>query len=87
LSISRRSIATSLSKESPDAADRFIAELWRKIQFYALTPEIGLPRPDLADDLRSFTFKRHYVVIYRPEADGLHVLRVFHGSRDYPALI
>ena len=44
---------------------------------------MGEPRTDLDDDLRSFTFKRNYVVIYRPIPDGIDVLRVFHGAREY----
>ena len=44
---------------------------------------MGEPRLDLDDDLRSFAFKRNYVVIYRPIPGGIDVLRVFHGARDY----
>ena len=35
------------------------------------------------DDRRSFTIERNDVVIDRPLPDGIDVLRVFHGARDY----
>jgi len=33
-----------------------------------------------------FTFKKNYVVIYRPIGDGVDVLRILHGRRDYSRL-
>ena len=75
-----------VERESPAAADRFLDELLQKLELYSESPLIGLARPDLAEEVRSFTFKRTYVVIYRPLADGIDVLRVFHGKRDYPSL-
>ena len=67
-------------------ADRFIRDLHSKFQQYAHQREMGEPRPDLGEGLRSFAFMKNYVVIYRPLKDGIDVLRVFHGARDYPTL-
>lgn len=41
--------------------------------------------PDLGEGIRIFAFGK-YVVIYRPLDDGIDVLRVFQGHRDYPTL-
>jgi plasmid stabilization system protein ParE len=41
---------------------------------------------DLGPDVRCFSFRKNYVVIYRPLDDGIDVLRVFHTSRDYARL-
>lgn len=73
-----------VEKQSPIAACRFIDDLYVKFDQYAHQPEMGEPREDLEAGLRSFTFKNHYVVIYRPLENGIDVLRVLHGARDYP---
>jgi plasmid stabilization system protein ParE len=46
---------------------------------------IGTARPDLGELHRIFTHKR-WVIIFRPIAGGIEVLRVLDGSRDYPRL-
>ena len=46
---------------------------------------MGTARPDLGEDLRVFSHKR-YVIVYRALADGIEVLRVVDGARDYPSL-
>ncbi len=47
---------------------------------------MGDPRDDLGPGLRSFPFRKNYVVIYRPLDDGIDMLRVFHTAHDYPRL-
>lgn len=42
---------------------------------------MGTPQPELGDDLRCFTFRKTYVVIYRPLGSGIDVLRIIHSSR------
>ena len=76
----------AIENQSPQAATRFIWELHSKFNQYAHQPEMGEPRYDLEEGLRSFTFKKHYVVVYRPLEDGIDVLRVIHGARDYPTM-
>ena len=69
----------------PATAERLIRDLAEKCQRYAAQPGMGTARPDLSEDFRVFSHKR-YVVVYRPLADGIEVLRVVHGARDYPHL-
>ena len=64
------------------AAERFVQELDREFQLYATQPRIGTARPDLGEQYRSFTHQR-WVVIYRPLDDGILILRVVDGSRDF----
>jgi antitoxin ParD1/3/4/toxin ParE1/3/4 len=45
-------------------------------------PEIGHSRKDLANEPLRFWPVYSYLVIYRPEARPLQVVRVLHGSRD-----
>lgn len=75
-----------VERGNPHAAREFLTEFYRKCEVYARQPEMGDMRKDLSEGIRSFTFKRNYVVIYRPLDDGIDVLRVFHGVRDYRRL-
>ena len=36
--------------------------------------------------LRTFLHKR-YIIVYRPLDDGIEVMRVLDGSRDFPTLL
>ena len=74
-----------IENHSPLAADRFLDALGEKLGLYALQPLMGELRPDLGEGIRIFSFD-NYVVIYRPTEDGIDVLRVLEGHRDYPAL-
>jgi toxin ParE1/3/4 len=76
----------ALQKLNPTAADRFLDQLQQRMESYARQPLMGDPRDDLGPDLRSFAFRKNYIVIYRPLDDGIDVLRVFHTARDYPRL-
>ena len=75
-----------VENQSSVAAHKFLDDFEEKCLAYANQPEMGEPRDDLEEGLRSFTFKKHYVVVYRPFEDGIDVLRVIHGAQDYPGL-
>ena len=47
----------------------------------AARPSIGAPESDLGSGMRSFAYRSHRTY-YRPDGDGLLVLRVLHRSRD-----
>ncbi|MBM3942105.1 MAG: type II toxin-antitoxin system RelE/ParE family toxin [SAR202 cluster bacterium] len=51
----------------------------------AYHPRIGRRRSELAPELRSFAVQ-DYVILYRPMADGVEVVRILHGSRDIESL-
>ena len=75
-----------IEQQSPKAAEKFLHEIQERFVAYAHQPDMGDPQPELGEDLRSFAFKRNYVVIYRPLDNGIEVIRVIHGARDYPSL-
>jgi toxin ParE1/3/4 len=60
--------------------DRLEAICWR----LARDPGIGQPRPDLAASLRFFPVG-NYLIFYRASEEGIEVIRVIHGARDYGA--
>jgi toxin ParE1/3/4 len=69
----------------PATAEKILREIHAKCSLYAGQPEMGTLRPDLGEHHRVFHHKR-WVVIYRPIQDGIEVLRVVDGARDYPSL-
>ncbi len=71
--------------QSREVAIRFLDSIEQKLQLYATQPELGERRPDLGDQVRHFPVG-NYVVFYRPIEAGIELLRVFHGSRDIPAV-
>ncbi len=48
-------------------------------------PQMGELRPDLRDDLRSFSVG-NYVVFFRQQMDFVEIVRVIHGARDASAV-
>ncbi len=70
-----------IAEDSPIYADRFLDRLEEKVFNLAEFTKIGIDRPELALDLKSFPVDR-YVLYYRTNTDGIDLVRVLHGSRD-----
>lgn len=68
---------------NPPAADQIIDRLTDAVEMLDAHPHAGQARPDLAEELRFFPVG-NYLVFYTPEDDGITVIRVLHGARDYP---
>ena len=77
-----------VERKSPRGANSLIDSIRRQVELYAQQPLMGQERPELGADLRSFAAgpRRNHVVIYLPFDDGIYIVRVFEGHRDYPAL-
>ena len=84
-------ILSYLADESPVLAWKFRAALQSTGELLLGMPRIGsvriFHRPLLADirilPVRDF---EKYIVFYHPLDDGIEIVRVLHGARDYPAL-
>lgn len=76
-----------ISKDSPSAAHRVLEELRTAMRRLARMPKIGHFRSDLASEPVRFWSVYSYLVIYRPEARPLQVVRVLHGARDVRAIL
>jgi toxin ParE1/3/4 len=59
----------------------YLAALRDQLRELRETPEIGRPRPDLDDGLRSFPVGQH-IVFYRASCSHLDVVRIPHGRMD-----
>jgi len=76
-----------IARDSTEAARRVLAELRMAMRRLAEMPELGHVREDLADEPLRFWPVYSYLIIYRPEARPLQVVRVLRGSRDVAELL
>jgi toxin ParE1/3/4 len=74
----RRSTAKKVIRELRDRCDA-LADIM------ASGSLIGTASPQLGADYHTFTHKR-WVIVFRPLDDGIEVMRVLDGSRDFPRL-
>lgn len=70
-----------IAEDSPKNADCFLDRLEGKAIKLTEFTKIGIDRPELASDLKSFPVDR-YVLYYRTNTSGIELVRVLHGSRD-----
>jgi len=75
-----------IENHSRAAAAAFVRDLHDRIAAHARQPLMGNLCEDLGLDLRCFSFRKNYIVIYRPLDDGVDILRMFHTARDYTQL-
>ena len=66
------------------AADRQLRRIAEKIAQISQVPEMGRPRPELGEGLRSFVTGR-YLIFYQLEPAILRVVRIMHTARDISA--
>jgi toxin ParE1/3/4 len=69
----------------PAVAAKIMREIRNHCDYLAGSPDAGSARPDLGVDIRVTSWKR-WVIIFRPAAHGIDVLRVVDGSRDWAKL-
>ena len=71
-----------IARDSPDAADRMIDELFREFELLARFPHIGHARPDLASSPLRFHIAREYLIAYAPDEKPIWIVAVLHGRRN-----
>ncbi len=64
------------------AADRLLNRIDATCRLLAQQPELGTLREDLALKLRFFPVD-NYLIFYRPIPEGIEVIPVLHGARDF----
>ncbi len=84
-------IADAIQQHNPDAAHRFLLAAEKAFHLLACQPLLGevYPHPQYPE-LRSWTLGRrfrNYVVFYRPTADGVDIIRMFHGAQNLPRVL
>jgi toxin ParE1/3/4 len=74
-----------IAQDDPAVADRFVRRIVARFPVLASMPLMGRQREDLAARLRSLPVSS-YIIFYRPIEEGIEIVRVLHGARDFPPL-
>jgi len=69
----------------PQTARNVVEDITRSCDRYARQPLMGQTFPEAGEGCRQFTHQR-WVIVYRPVEEGIEVLRIVDGARDYPRL-
>jgi plasmid stabilization system protein ParE len=70
-----------IARESPDAADRVLSEIFDTLRGLVPFPHQGHRRPDLSSRPLRFTLVREYLIAHAPEGKPLWVVAVMHARR------
>jgi plasmid stabilization system protein ParE len=75
----------AVTDSRPLTAKRIVEELIAKCDFYANCPDIGTAADHLFEGCRIGRHKR-WAIFYRMRSDGIEIVRIVDGARDYPSL-
>lgn len=75
-----------IARDNPPAAERLLRAIGETCEMLAGNPLLGEEWPELGEEIRFFTVRRNYVILYRPAEDGIKVVRVVNAVRDIPSL-
>ena len=71
-----------------EQADSLIANIAERFQLLGDNPSIGVVRPELVPDIRSYaTPGTQYLLFYFPRDHGVEIVRVLHGRRDLASIL
>jgi toxin ParE1/3/4 len=74
-----------IAADNPQAATHYLRILKEKCQQLANVPGLGVPREEYCG-LYKFPVG-HYLIFYRPSAEGIEVIRILHGARDLQRIL
>jgi len=85
-------IVDYIARENPAAAQQFIQTLQRHFELLAQFPMHGVvfhSRHPQLQHIRKAVLPafRHYMLLYRPAADGIEIIRVLHTARNIQAIL
>jgi toxin ParE1/3/4 len=80
-----REILDRIAIDKPGAALRHVEKLEDACRALARNPEMGTARDDLMAGVRIWSVG-NYAIFFRRAQDGIEVIRVVHGARDFDAI-
>lgn len=75
-----------VASDSAVAADKLLKKFDETMRRLSEHPLIGAAQDKFRPGLRSFPVGK-YVIFYEVDADGITIIRVLHGARDWPRII
>lgn len=79
-------IVLYIAEDNPTAAVRWYDEMLRHCRNLGEAPELGVARPDVRPDLRTYP-AGNYMILYRKMGEGAEIIRVVHGARQWQKLL
>lgn len=79
-----------IAQDNRDAADRVEEAVFRACDLLAESPLAGRVRKDVTPlPLRFWVVNPYsnYLIVYDPESEPLHVIRILHGARDLSSVL
>ena len=76
----------STNSEHLASASAFIDQFEQVCQLLTLHPEMGPPRHELQEGIRSLLFQ-HYVIFYRTRGNCVEIMRVIRAAREVDAVV
>jgi len=78
------SIWAYIAADNGKAAEELLDRFGKVFEMLVQNPLAGRPRPDLGQNVRSFTVA-NYMIFYIPQSAGVDIVRVIHGRQDIDA--
>ncbi|MEH2281520.1 MAG: type II toxin-antitoxin system RelE/ParE family toxin [Nostoc sp.] len=78
-------IADYFAETSVEAGERFFSEFNRKCQQLVAFPNSGKSYAKIRPDLRGVSLQS-YIIFYKVLDDGIEILRIVSGRRNFPSL-
>lgn len=76
----------STNAERFTAAQSFVDQFEQVCQLLTLHPEMGPPRRELQEGIRSLLFQR-YVIFYRTRGNCVEIMRIIRAAREVDAVV
>ncbi|MGI0495441.1 type II toxin-antitoxin system RelE/ParE family toxin [Alkalinema pantanalense CENA528] len=74
-----------ISADNVEAADRVLDRIDARCESLGHNPEMGTQRDELMPGMRCLV-EGNYIIFYRIRPNCVEVLRILHGSRDFPSM-
>lgn len=74
-----------IARDNPQHADRYLDKIAVKLELLSTAPRIGRVWDETQPELRVFPFD-DYMIFYHAADNGIELIRVIHGARDFASL-
>ncbi|QGM96697.1 type II toxin-antitoxin system RelE/ParE family toxin [Methylocystis parvus] len=79
-------IVSYIAADSPAAARQWFESMRRACERLAEMPKMGVARPEIRPDLRTFPVG-NYLIAYREAGLDVEIVRILHGARQWRELL
>ena len=81
-----RDVAVYIARDNRTAAKAWATNIREKCRILGEMRVLGISRDDLRDGLKTFPVG-NYMILYRHDKNGIEIIRVVHGARNWQGFI